>query len=59
MVSGPVAAFWKQRVAMNDADQVSFHEGGTYLLQALIDKGKGKGVGGTGDANYYQWSIVQ
>jgi hypothetical protein len=58
MVSGPVAAFWKQRVAMDDADQFSFHKGGTYLLQALIDKGKGKGPGGAGDADYYQWSVV-
>lgn len=25
MVSGPVAAFWQQRVAMTDADQISIH----------------------------------
>lgn len=25
MVTGPVAAFWSQRVAMDDADQFSFH----------------------------------
>src|SRR5262245_48394516 len=58
MVSGPVAAFWKQRVAMDNTDQVSFHEGGTYLLDALINKGKGKGPGGTGDPDYHQWSVV-
>lgn len=57
MVSGPVAAFWKQRVAMDDADQ-SFHEGGTSLLEALIKKGKGKGPGGNGDPKYYQWFVV-
>lgn len=53
MVCGPTAAFWKQRVAMAGADQFSFHEGGTYLLGALIRAGKGKGPGGTGDPNYY------
>jgi Protein of unknown function (DUF3990) len=58
MVAGPVAAFWKQRVAMDDADQVSFHKGGIYLLQALLDEGKGKGPAGRGDPDYYQWSVV-
>jgi hypothetical protein len=58
LVSGPVAAFWKQRVAMDDADQFSFHEGGTYVIDALIMRGKGKGTQGTGDPDYYQWSIV-
>jgi hypothetical protein len=48
-LSGPVAAFWKQRVAMDDADQFSFHKGGTYLMNELIKKGKGKGPGGAGD----------
>ena len=58
MVSGPVAAFWRQRVAMDDADQFSFHQGGVSLLQALIDVGKGKGFGGRGDPKYYQWLVV-
>jgi hypothetical protein len=58
MVSGPVAAFWKQRVAMTDADQISFHKGGVDLLNALIDKGKGKGRGRSGDPDYYRWSPV-
>jgi len=58
MVSGPVAAFWKQRVAMNNADQFSFHQGGTKLLDVLIHKGKGKGPEGRGDPDYYQWSVV-
>jgi hypothetical protein len=43
---------------MVDADQFSFHEGGEYLLNALINKGKGKGRGHQGDLNYYRWSIV-
>jgi hypothetical protein len=58
MVSGPVAAFWKQRVAMSDADQFSFHEGGVDVLQALIDAGKGQGSEGRGDPDYYQWAVV-
>jgi hypothetical protein len=58
LVSGPVAAFWKQRVAMNDTDQFSFHDSATYLLDALIKQGKGKGPGGIGDPDYYQWSVV-
>jgi hypothetical protein len=43
---------------MDDADQIRFHEGGTYLLDALITKGKGKGPRGTGDPNYYEWKGV-
>lgn len=40
MVSGPVAAFWQQRVAMVDADQVSFHTAaGINLLDTLIKSG--------------------
>jgi hypothetical protein len=35
---GPVAAFWRQRYAMQDADQFSFHTAdGVRLLQRLID----------------------
>jgi Protein of unknown function (DUF3990) len=35
---GPVAALWRQRYAMQDADQVSFHTaGGVRVLQRLID----------------------
>jgi hypothetical protein len=38
---GPVAAFWRQKYAMQDADQFSFHTvGGIRLLQRLIDSGK-------------------
>ena len=33
LVCGPVAAFWRQRVAMAGADQFSFHRGGTDLLE--------------------------
>jgi hypothetical protein len=58
MVSGPMAAFWEQRVAMNDADQVSFHETGVNVLNALIEQGKGKGPIGNGDPDYYQWLPV-
>jgi len=58
MVSGPAAAFWRQRVAMNDADQFSFHQGGTYVLQGLIDRGKQKGRSKQGDPNYYRWEVV-
>ena len=40
MVSGPVAAFWEQKALIAGSDQFSFHEGGTYLLDALIAAGK-------------------
>ena len=40
MVCGPVAAFWRQRVAMQDADQFNFHTPrGVGVLQHLIDGG--------------------
>jgi Protein of unknown function (DUF3990) len=58
LVTGPVAAFWKQRMLMAGSDQWSFHEGGTYLLDALVAAGKGKGPDGTGDPDFYQWSVV-
>jgi Protein of unknown function (DUF3990) len=58
MVSGPAAAFWRQRVAMNGADQVSFHQGGTHILQNLIDLGRNKKAGRQGDPNFYRWEIV-
>jgi hypothetical protein len=58
MVSGPVAAFWEQRVAMDGADQFSFHQTGVDLLNALITQGKGKGANRNGDPNYYQWRPV-
>lgn len=58
MVAGPVAAFWEQRVAMDDADQFSFHEGGVDILNALLAQGKGKGAGGNGDPDFYQWLPV-
>jgi hypothetical protein len=58
LVSGPVAAFWRQRVAMAGADQYSFHQGGVTLLDALVKAGKGKGPGGQGDPDYYRWDVV-
>lgn len=58
MVSGPVAAFWTQRVAIIGADQFSFHGKGIELLQALIDEGKPQTHGGKGHGDYYQWLPV-
>ncbi|HEY1064698.1 MAG TPA: DUF3990 domain-containing protein [Pirellulales bacterium] len=43
VVSGPVAAFWKQCVAMRDADQISFHTTkGAGLLNKAIQNNKYK-----------------
>lgn len=57
LVSGPVAAFWEQRVAMNDSDQFSFHtEAAVRLLNALIQKGRKTGL--AGDPEYYTWVPV-
>ena len=40
---GPVAAFWKQRSAMHDADQISFHTTkAASILTALINSGNKK-----------------
>ncbi len=40
---GPVAAFWQQRFAMQDADQFSFHTSHAIrVLQRLIDSGNKK-----------------
>ena len=58
LVCGPVAAFWEQRITMSGADQFSFHEGGTYLLDALVARGKGSGPDGRGDPGSYQWFDV-
>ena len=45
IVCGPVAAFWRQRYAMHDADQVSFHTPqGIAILNRII---------ATGDMQYY------
>jgi hypothetical protein len=53
LVTGPVAAFWQQRVAMDDADQVSFHtDKGIKLLNALIASGK------KGNKDHYRWEPV-
>ena len=39
-IIGPVAAFWQQRVAMPDADQISFHTtAAADLLNGLIRSG--------------------
>jgi hypothetical protein len=41
VVHGPVAAFWQQRVAMSDADQISFHTPAAALvLNGLLSTGK-------------------
>lgn len=57
LVSGPVAAFWEQRVAMHDADQFSFHtDKGVGLLNALIQQGLQSGPNGNPD--YYSWGPV-
>jgi hypothetical protein len=53
LVTGPVAAFWWQRVAMTDADQVSFHtKKAVQLLNALITSGK------KGNRDDYRWDPV-
>lgn len=59
MVCGPVAAFWKQKAAMVGSDQFSFHAGGTYILDALLAAGRGKGADGSGDPDTYQWFEVR
>lgn len=47
---GPVAAFWEQRVAMVDSDQLSFHTSrAAQLLDGLIRSGKRKD---------YEWFII-
>lgn len=57
LVSGPVAAFWEQRIAMDDADQFSFHtEKPIRLLNTLIQEGLKTGP--NGDPNYYTWRPV-
>lgn len=57
-VCGPVAAFWEQRVAMDDSDQFSFHADGIDVLNELIKRGRGKGVDGAGDPDTYRWLPV-
>jgi hypothetical protein len=50
VVSGPVAAFWEQRSAMHDADQISFHtRKAAQLLTDLIR---------SGDLERYCWQTV-
>lgn len=57
LVSGPVAAFWRQRVAMDDADQFSFHtKHAAALLTALVKAGLKAGP--AGDLGYYSWNPV-
>ncbi|MGH7170051.1 MAG: hypothetical protein ACRELG_07235 [Gemmataceae bacterium] len=57
LVSGPVAAFWEQRVIMDDADQFSFHTAkAVRLLNALIQEGLKSGPNGNPD--YYIWYPV-
>ncbi|MGL6096443.1 MAG: DUF3990 domain-containing protein [Fimbriiglobus sp.] len=59
VVSGPVAAFWHQRVVMADADQFSFHtDVAVEILQDLIGRGKNRGPGKQGDPDFYRWDIV-
>jgi hypothetical protein len=46
---GPVAAYWRQRYAMQDADQISFHtHQGVNLLNHLIDSGDKQQYSGEG-----------
>jgi hypothetical protein len=53
VVTGPVSAFWRQRVAMEDADQVSFHTvAGIDILNALIESGM------KGDREAYRWEPI-
>lgn len=53
MVTGPVAAFWRQRVSMNDADQISFHtSAGVRLLNDLVASGT------AGNRTDYRWEPV-
>jgi hypothetical protein len=53
LVSGPVAAFWDQRVAMDDSDQFSFHtKAGIDVLNALIHEGL------NGNPDHYSWAVV-
>ncbi len=50
IVCGPVAAFWDQRSAMNDADQISFHTiTAAKLLTDLIK---------SGNSTEYEWKVV-
>jgi hypothetical protein len=57
IVAGPVSAFWTQRVAMADADQVSFHtKAGIRILDALVQEGLRSGSNGNPD--YYTWLSV-
>jgi hypothetical protein len=47
---GPVAAFWQQRSAMHDADQISFHTANAaQILTDLIN---------SGDTTKYDWEPV-
>jgi hypothetical protein len=42
VVIGPVAAFWRQRLAIQDVDQISFHtDRAVYLLNTLPASKKG------------------
>jgi hypothetical protein len=53
LVTGPVAAFWEQRVAMDDADQLSFHTlEAVEILKVLIESGK------KGNKDDYRWEPV-
>lgn len=57
MISGSVAAFWRQRVAMDDADQFSFHtERAAGVLSARIQEGLKAGP--NGDPDHYTWFPV-
>jgi hypothetical protein len=53
VVSGPVAAFWRQRVAMADSDQFSFH---TTRAVALLNSRLRNGM--AGDKDDYRWDPV-
>jgi hypothetical protein len=50
IVYGPVSAFWDQRSAMNDADQISFYtRKAAKMLTDLINSGNSK---------QYDWKVV-
>lgn len=59
VASGPVAAFWEQRVAMADSDQFGFHTPAAIaILQDLIVAGTRKANAGQGDPDFYCWELV-
>ena len=58
LVVGPVASSWEQRTMAAGSDQWSFHGNAVGLLNALIERGKGKGSDQRGDPDFYQWAVI-